>query len=78
VEKYPEGQSGAAAVTGLTCRGFLRLSRRSIVFAPERGRNSEGIDFAAMPPPPLISGGVILTVVDSTQRYGEFIAHLEG
>jgi hypothetical protein len=58
-------------------RGFLGLSPHSIAFVPERGRNSERIDFSAMPPPPLISRGVILTVVDGAQRYGEFITHFK-
>jgi hypothetical protein len=46
-----------------------------MAFVPERGRNSDRIDFAALPPPPLIACGMIFTVVDGAQRYGEFIAH---
>jgi hypothetical protein len=56
----------------------LRLSPHLLAFAPERGRNGKRIDFAGMPPPPFVTGGVILTMVDGAERYGEFIAHLEG
>ena len=31
-----------------------------------------------MPPPPLIAGRMILTVVDGTKRHGELIAYFEG
>ena len=61
----------------LSRRGFLGLSPHSIAFVPERGRNSERIDFAGLPPPPLIPRRVILTVVDGAQSYGEFIAHFK-
>ena len=39
--------------------------------------NSQRIDFALVPPPPLIAGRMIFAVVNGTERHGELIAHFE-
>ena len=44
---------------------------------PQFLRHHERIDFALLPPSPLITGRVIFAVVDGAERHGEFIAHFE-
>ena len=48
-----------------------------MALGPQFLGNSQGIDFALMPPSSLIAGCVIFTVVDGAKRHGELIAHFE-
>ena len=45
--------------------------------SPKLVGNSQRIDFALLPPPPLITHGMIFAVVDGAQRHREFIADFE-
>ena len=40
--------------------------------------NNQRIDFALMPPSPLIAGRVVFAVVKGAKRHCKLIAHLEG
>lgn len=47
-------------------------------FAPKVPRNGQGIDAVAVPPVPLIAGGMIFGVMDGAEWHGEFVAHFKG
>jgi hypothetical protein len=44
---------------------------------PEHPRRREGINSPSLPPGDFVSGAMVVTVMDSAQRYGELVADLE-
>ena len=58
-------------------RVVLSRSFKVQALPPQFGSDSQRINLAFLPPPPLVSGGVIFTVVDGAEGHSEFIAHFE-
>ena len=61
-----------ASGVGISLKPSLDAPRRN----PEHPRRGHGIDSPSLPPGDFVSDAVEVAVVNSAQRYGEFIADL--
>jgi hypothetical protein len=73
IAKYVEEANSSRQYNADRCIDSFDTARRN----PEHLRRREGIDSPSLPPGDLVSGVMIVTVMDSAQRYGELVADLE-